>query len=108
MQNDLYKLTIKEARTLLDAREVSSVELTKSFIDRIDSVESRVRAFVRVTPEVAIEQAERADLAISQGHSSLMTGIPLQIKDNMCTKGIVTTCSSIMLRDSFLRTVPQL
>ena len=99
MQNDLYKLTIKEARTLLDAREVSSVELTKSFIDRIDSVESRVRAFVRVTPEVAIEQAERADLAISQGHSSLMTGIPLQIKDNMCTKGIVTTCSSIMLRD---------
>ncbi len=99
MQNDIYKLTIKEARTLLDAREVSSVELTKSFIDRIDSVESRVRAFVRVTPEVAIEQAERADLAISQGHSSLMTGIPLQIKDNMCTKGIVTTCSSIMLRD---------
>ena len=83
MQNDLYKLTIKEARTLLDAREVSSVELTKSFIDRIDSVESRVRAFVRVTPDVAIEQAERADFAISQGHSSLMTGIHTQIKDNM-------------------------
>lgn len=99
MQNDLYKLTIKEARTLLDAREVSSVELTKSFIDRIESVESRVRAFVKVTPEAAIDQAKNADLAISQGHASLMTGIPLQIKDNMCTKGIATTCSSVMLRD---------
>ena len=99
MQNDLYKLTIKEARTLLDAREVSSVELTKSFIDRIESVESRVRAFVKVTPETAIDQAKNADLAISQGHASLMTGIPLQIKDNMCTKGIATTCSSVMLRD---------
>ena len=99
MQNDLYKLTIKEARTLLDAREVSSVELTKSFIDRIESVESRVRAFVKVTPEAAIDQAKNADLAISQGYASLMTGIPLQIKDNMCTKGIATTCSSVMLRD---------
>ena len=82
---------------MLDRREVSSVELTRSCLERIDSVEDKVQSFITITPELALEQAEAADRMIAAGEAHPLTGIPLQIKDVMCTEGIRTTCASRML-----------
>ena len=95
----LTSLTIHEARDLLDRRQVSSVELTRAYLDRIQAVDPRVRAYVTVTAEQALEQAAEADARIAKGQASPLTGIPMQIKDNMCTRGVATTCSSRMLRN---------
>ena len=93
------RLSVRDARRLLDRREVSSVELTRACLERIDSVEGAVRSFITLTPEIALQQAEAADGMISEGVSSPLTGIPMQVKDVMCTEGVRTTCASRMLED---------
>ncbi len=95
----MNQLTIHEAHRLLKARQLSSVELTKATLERIHQVEPRVHALVTVTDELALSQAEKADELIARGDTSPLTGIPVVIKDNMCTKGIHTTCSSRMLQN---------
>jgi len=90
-------LTIHEARALLGKKEISSVELTQHILKRIEALEPRVKSFVTVMPEVALEQAKAADAAIAAGNIAPLTGIPMAIKDVICTKGIKTTCSSKML-----------
>ena len=95
--SDLTGLTAHRARELLDSGQVSSVELTRAALGRIAEVEERVRAFVRVTEDEALEQARRADRRIAEGGAAPLTGIPVQLKDNICTRGIRTTCSSKML-----------
>ncbi len=96
---DSKGLTASEARNLLDSGEVSSVELTKAFLERIDTIEPSIKAFVTVTPELALQQARAADELIASGKSAALTGIPMQLKDNMATKGVATTCSSRMLEN---------
>ncbi len=91
--------TISEASKLLKEKKISSVELTKKYLERIDSVESGLRALVTVTKEQALEQAKKADEAIAAGKAGPLTGIPIIIKDNMCTRGVRTTCSSKMLEN---------
>ena len=95
----LTGLTIHQARSLLDKREVSSVELTSAALDRIAEVEDRIKAFVTVTPELAMEQAKSADERIANGEATTLTGIPMQLKDNMATRGVATTCSSRILEN---------
>ena len=95
----LYELTIKEAHRLLKQKEISSRELTQAVIDRIDDVEGNVRAYITVDGETAMTQAEVADKAISQGNILPLTGIPLALKDLICTKGLRTTCGSVILED---------
>ena len=95
--SDLTGITAHRARELLDAGQASSVELTRAALDRIADVEERVRAFVTVTEDAALEQARRADLRIAEGDAGPLTGIPVQLKDNICTRGVRTTCSSKML-----------
>ena len=95
----LYQLTIHEARNLLRKGEISSAELTRSCIERIDAVEERVKAFVTITREMALEHARRADESLTSSGSTPLTGVPMQIKDVMCTRGIRTTCSSRMLEE---------
>ena len=97
MPSTLHSLTISEARSLLDRREVSARELTQAHLDRIREIDQRVGAFVSVTPDEALQQANAADAAIARGEAGPLAGIPMQIKDNMCTRGIATTCSSRML-----------
>jgi len=92
-------LTLVQARKRLDRRDVSSVELTQFCLDRINEVEDRIKSFVTLTPEIALKRAQEADRLIGSGAAGPLTGIPVQIKDVMCTEGIRTTCSSRMLED---------
>ncbi|MCF8067616.1 MAG: Asp-tRNA(Asn)/Glu-tRNA(Gln) amidotransferase subunit GatA [Desulfobacterales bacterium] len=93
----LHELTIHEARKLLDKKEITSKELTQGIFDRINDVEEKVGAFITVSQELAMEQAEKADKEIVAGNVTALTGIPLGIKDLICTKGIRTTCASKIL-----------
>jgi len=93
------RLTIHEAHRLLTARELSSVELTKAVLERINEVEPQVQALVTITDDLALKQAEEADELLATGEANPLTGIPVIIKDNICTKGIRTTCSSRMLEN---------
>lgn len=95
---ELFRLTVAEARSLLDKKEISSVELTDSVYKRIGDVEERVRAFITLTKTEAIEMARDAQITIDREVvSGRMLGVPLAVKDNMCTRGIPTTCASNIL-----------
>ena len=92
-----YDITISQAHQLLKKGELSSVELTRVVLERIRAVEDKVHCFVTVTDDMALTQARKADERIKVGELSPLTGVPALIKDNMCTKGVKTTCSSKML-----------
>ncbi|MGZ3624416.1 MAG: Asp-tRNA(Asn)/Glu-tRNA(Gln) amidotransferase subunit GatA [Ktedonobacteraceae bacterium] len=96
----LYQLTIHQAGELLREHKISSVELTRAHLDRIRDVDDKVKAFTLVTEDLALQQAREADQRLKSGAAlSPLTGIPLAIKDLICTKGIATTCGSNMLKD---------
>jgi len=100
MSDGLYELTAHELRDLISSKKVAATEVARSFIKRIESVEDRVKAFVTVTPDVALEQATAVDEAVSRGEElAPLAGIPGAIKDNMNTRGVLTTCSSKILRN---------
>ena len=95
----LYELTIHKAHELLKQKEISSVELTRAVLDRIEAVDDKVGAYITVAGDTAMKQAQLADMAISNGKCRLLTGIPLAIKDLICTKGLKTTCASKILEN---------
>lgn len=96
---NLHDLTIHQAHSLLSARQISAVELTESVLDRVMNVDEKVNSFVTITKELAMNQASQADQALNLGEANPLTGIPVQIKDNICTIGVRTTCASKMLND---------
>jgi aspartyl-tRNA(Asn)/glutamyl-tRNA(Gln) amidotransferase subunit A len=96
---ELNWLSIQEAHDQLASKQISSVELTQSCLDRIDAVEDQVQSFLTITPEIALAQAEVADRMLAAGEGGPLTGIPVQIKDVMCTEGVPTTCASRMLEN---------
>jgi aspartyl-tRNA(Asn)/glutamyl-tRNA(Gln) amidotransferase subunit A len=96
---DLHALTIHELHELLDKREISARDVTAAFYRRIETLEARVHAYLTLTPELALEQAERADRRRQAGEYGPLLGIPLAIKDVICTKGVRTTCGSKILHN---------
>jgi aspartyl-tRNA(Asn)/glutamyl-tRNA(Gln) amidotransferase subunit A len=98
--NLLYQKSITELHDLLVRREVSAVEITRSVLERVERVEGTVKAYVTVTAEQALATAEEVDAKLAAGGDmGPLTGIPMAFKDNMCTKGVRTTCSSRILEN---------
>ena len=99
MARELYSLTIHELSALLQARTVSAVEALQSVISRIEAVDGRVHAYISPTFDFARSQAQAADQRIARGDGGPLTGVPLAIKDILCTEGIRTTCGSRILEN---------
>jgi aspartyl-tRNA(Asn)/glutamyl-tRNA(Gln) amidotransferase subunit A len=94
---EIHALTIRTVHQLLARREVSAVEVTRAVLARIEAMEDKVRAFITVAPELALQQAEEADQRLARGDGGPLCGVPVSIKDLLCTKGLRTTCGSRML-----------
>ncbi len=95
---NLNSLTISEARDKLKSKEISSLELTNSCLSAIDEADA-LGAFVHKTPELAIEQAKRADEWLKKENAPDLCGIPLGIKDLFCTKGVESQAASRILEN---------
>ena len=94
----LNRLTAHELHDKLKTREITSVELTESVYERIDTVESQVKGYLTLTKDSALEQAQAADAGFEKGDDMPpLAGIPIAIKDVICTKGVKTTCASKIL-----------
>jgi aspartyl-tRNA(Asn)/glutamyl-tRNA(Gln) amidotransferase subunit A len=96
---ELTSFTASQARAALDARDISSVELTQAHLDRIDAIDGDVHAFLHVMGEVAVAQAAAADARIAAGTANPMTGIPIALKDILVTTDAPTTAASKILAD---------
>ncbi len=94
----LLDLNILELRKLLREKKVSSVELTRFYLDRIERHDKDVLSYLRTTEELALDQAEKADALIREGRDLPLLGIPMGIKDIYSTKGVETTCASRILQ----------
>ena len=97
---ELYRLTIHELRDLIQKGEVSPVEVVQKFLARIGQVEERIQAFNTLTPRTALAFAQKfEDMQVRKEKIPPLAGIPLAIKDVICTKGVATTCSSRILEN---------
>ena len=90
---------IREQRDLLDRHEISVKELTECYLNRIETYDPALQSYITVTKEQAYQDAEAAQKKIDDGTAAPLCGIPLAIKDNICTDGVRTTCASKMLED---------
>jgi len=97
----MYQHSIAELSQLLQSKSISSEELTRTYIERCESHASSLNCFITLTPELALEQAKKADSRIKSGTAEALTGIPIAHKDIFCTNGKKTSCGSKML-DSFI------
>lgn len=97
---DITQLTVHELQEKLSKKELTSYEITKAYTDRIQEKEKDVQAFVTILSEEALEQAKQIDSKREKEEvTSTLAGIPIGIKDIICTKGVRTTCSSKMLEN---------
>ncbi|HAJ34322.1 MAG TPA: Asp-tRNA(Asn)/Glu-tRNA(Gln) amidotransferase GatCAB subunit A [Chloroflexi bacterium] len=99
MRQALYELTIHEALAGMRAGDFTAVELTQALIERITQVDSQVKAYLTLTVELALAQAEAADARRAAGDDAPLLGVPLAIKDVLCTEGVRTTCGSRILEN---------
>ncbi len=99
MSKALYELTIHEALAGMRAGDFTAVELTQALIERITQVDGHVKAYLTLTVEQALAQAEAADARRAAGDDAPLLGVPLAIKDVLCTAGVRTTCGSRILEN---------
>lgn len=97
----MHDKTLTQLAVALDAGECSSRELSESLLGRIAHLDGDLNSFISVTPEQALEAADRADALRAKGQAGPLTGLPLALKDIFCTNGIKTSCGSKML-DNFI------
>jgi aspartyl-tRNA(Asn)/glutamyl-tRNA(Gln) amidotransferase subunit A len=97
---DVHELSIEETHELLVSRQISSEELTRAYLERIDRLDSRLKSYVTVSEDLALDQARDADQRFKAGGSlAPLTGIPYSAKDSISTRGVDTTCSSKILKN---------
>ncbi|HAG73667.1 MAG TPA: Asp-tRNA(Asn)/Glu-tRNA(Gln) amidotransferase GatCAB subunit A [Gammaproteobacteria bacterium] len=95
----MIEKTVAELSAAMTSGDISSVELTQSYLDRIHKANDSLNAFITVCDDTALEQARVADKSRAQGNQNPLLGIPLAHKDIFCTTGIKTTCGSKMLHN---------
>lgn len=96
----LTNLTIREAHEMLAAKKISSVELTQAILQRAREIDPKIKSYVTITDDLALEQAKQADERIAKGEDvTPLTGIPFAMKDCISTRGVRTTCSSKILEE---------
>ncbi len=83
----MHSKTILQAKEDLRQKKYSAVELTEAVYQRIDSVEPKVQAFVHLTRDIALKQAQTADQKLATGEDAPLLGIPIALKDLICTQG---------------------
>jgi aspartyl-tRNA(Asn)/glutamyl-tRNA(Gln) amidotransferase subunit A len=93
----MLNATLNELSAALAGKKISSVELTRLYLDRIQALNAKLNAFITVDEERSLAQARVADARRAQGNASPLTGIPVAHKDIFCTKDLLTTCGSKML-----------
>ncbi len=97
---DITNLTVHELKEKLDKKETTISEINKAYVERIKEKEPEVNAFVTVLAENALKKAQEVEKKVNNGEiKTPLAGIPIGIKDNICTKGVKTTCSSKMLEN---------
>ena len=96
----LYQMTAHELHRLLVKKEISAVEIAKSVYERTEAVDGKIKAYITLTKEKALQQAEAVDVKIATGQAiAPLSGIPIAVKDNICTKDVRTTCASKILHN---------
>jgi len=93
----MHRITITQARELLQSKKLSSTQLTEAVFNRIDLVEDKVKAFTHLMRDKALQQAKAADSKIARGEEQPLLGVPIALKDLICTAGSRTTCASNIL-----------
>ena len=96
---DITRLTVHELVEKLNKNELSSEEIVKAYKARIEDKEKDVKAFITTTLDEAEKEAVKADEERKSGAKSGFAGVPIGIKDNLCTNGVKTTCASKMLEN---------
>ena len=94
---DIHRMTLSQLKRNLGAKNLSSREITESFLKRISKTNKSLNAFITITEDLAISQSVEADEIIANGKAKSLTGLPFAHKDLFCTDGILTTCASKML-----------
>ncbi len=97
--DDLTKLSLAETSELLARREISAREVAAAYLDRIEAVDPKVKAYINVNRDLALTMADEADRRLGSGQAGPLTGAPIGIKDVICIQGVPTTCGSRMLEN---------
>jgi aspartyl-tRNA(Asn)/glutamyl-tRNA(Gln) amidotransferase subunit A len=96
---ELYEFTLHELQDKIKKGEVTATQITASVFDRIEAVEDKVHAFIRLMKDEAFAAAAKVDAEIKQGRIKPLSGIPVALKDIVCTQGVPTTCGSHILHN---------
>ncbi len=96
---NITDLTVKELSEKLHKREISSLEAVNAYYDKIEKTDGEIGAYLRLTKDAATEDAKKADELLSGENAPPLCGVPYGMKDNICTKGVITSCASKMLEN---------